>query len=69
LLITLPILAGGGPAGNRGNPTIDGGAGYLLLGLTRRGVREILSLEMKASPLAGENVPGRLVLVDAIAYR
>jgi hypothetical protein len=40
-----------------------------MLGLTRRGVREILSLEMKASPLVGENVPGRLVLVDTIAYR
>jgi hypothetical protein len=69
LLNTVPILAGWGPVGNRDNPTIEGGAGYFLLGLTRRGVREILALRLKAAPLAGENVPGRLVSVDTIANR
>jgi len=32
-------------------------------------VREILALKMKSPPLACENVPGRLALVDTIAYR
>src|SRR5229473_3919480 len=56
-----PITGCSAPWRPRVNPTISA-AGTRSLGLTRCRSREILSQTLKGTPLAREQVPGRLVL-------